>query len=174
MKTAIMRQPSVTLGAPVREIHRLVLVAAGATAAVVAVIVILGVTPSARDIWVPRTTGSGGTLPALWISTIANLVFASLLMLAVVFRATRRTVMRRLVVVLAAGALVQALMFLDAAAAFSTGGAEMKQATSWVRYAALGDATAALLVLGSVVAKVRNAIARVLAALPGTSGSRRP
>jgi hypothetical protein len=149
---AVAHRPAVASGAPVREIHRAVLLVAAATAVAVALTVILGVIPSARDIWVPTTEGSEGTVPALWAGTIANLVFAGLLALAALGRATRRTAVRRLVVVLAAGCLVQALMFLDAGAAFAGGDPEMETATRWVRVAALGDAIAALLVLGNGLA----------------------
>ena len=140
-----------------REVlQRSLLLAAAALAIGVAVAVTRSVIPPVRDIWVPHASGAEGAIPAFWASVIANVVFAGLLVLAAVVNGLRRMAVRWVLATLALGALVQSLMYLDAAAAFhGPMQAEMQHTTDWLRLLALTDAIAGVLVLVAALTSVR-------------------
>lgn len=128
------------------------LILAAALAAGASLLVAVGVIPDVRDIWAPQTEGGGGSTPAFWASVVANLVFATVML---VTAAGRRSLSRRwwrLVVLLGAGAIAQALMYLDASAAFH-GPLEraMQPVRDRLRYAIAADAAAGVLVIVSMV-----------------------
>ena len=133
------------------------LFAAAVLAAGVAVGVVSRVIPPVRDIWVPHTNGSGGSVPAFWASVVANLTFSVVLVVTAVFDFMGRKAVRWTVAILAVGALAQALMYLDAESAFHGGPLEgqMHSAITWLRYLEFADASAGLLALVAAAIAVR-------------------
>jgi hypothetical protein len=128
------------------------LAVAAALAITAAVLVAGGVLPDVQEIWVPQTRGAGGSTPAFWASVIANLVFAAVMLATVAGRRLRSRPWRWLVVVLGVGALAQALMYLDASAAFHGPlEAAMQPARHRLRYAVAADAVAGTVAIVSVV-----------------------
>jgi hypothetical protein len=143
------------------------LLAAAALAFGVALLIVRGVIPPVRDTWAPQAKDAGGAVPALWASVVAHLVFAGLLILAAIVDGLRRKPVRRVLAVLALGALLQALMYLDAAAAFHGPlEAPLQPAVTRLRYATAADAAAAVLVLVAVVTAARAGKARTGDAQP--------
>lgn len=111
-------------------------------------VVILGVIPNVRDIWVPRTAGAGGSVPAFWASVFANLVFAGVMLGTVAGRRLQSRRWRWLVLILGAGAIVQALMYLDVSSAFNGPlEAAMQPTRDQLRYAIAADAGAGVLAI---------------------------
>jgi hypothetical protein len=113
------------------------------------VLVVRDVIPPVRDIWVPNTRGAGGSEPAFWASVVANLMFAGVLVLFAVLKGLGRRSLRWVAAVLAVGAIVQALMYLDAAAAFGDGPltSRMQPTVDRLRYLAAADALGGVLTL---------------------------
>ncbi len=156
--------PSAPSRAPAAVGRRTLLVIAAALVAVAALLA-RGVIPTVSTVWVRTVTGGEGSEPALWAVVVAHLIVAAVLLWAAVRGATRHRAVRRVLAVLGAGALVQALMLLDAAAAFHTGGPPMQAATRRVIIAAGGDAAAGLWLLATTVRAPRAFLARLVAAV---------
>jgi hypothetical protein len=132
------------------------LLAAAVLAIGVAILIIWGVIPPVQDIWVPNATNAGGAVPAFWVSVGGNAIFAGVLILAALFDGLRRKAISWVLAILAVGALVQALAYLDAAAAFHGPlEAQLQPTSTRLRYAALADAMAGILVLVAAVTAPR-------------------
>lgn len=128
------------------------LIVAAALAVVAAAIVAVGVIPDVHDIWVPQTEGSGGSTPAFWASVVANLLFSGIVAVTVFGGRLWSKRWSWLVLLLGAGAILQALMYLDASAAFHGPLEEaMEPARERLRYAIAADTIAGVLAIASVV-----------------------
>ncbi|MGE0227948.1 MAG: hypothetical protein AB7I38_05195 [Dehalococcoidia bacterium] len=125
---------------------RVMFALAAVLAAGAALLVVVGAIPDVRDVWAPSSRGADASVPALWASVVANLVFAGMLTATVAGRGPRGRWWPPLIVALGAGAIVQALVYLDAAAAFHGPLEEqMNGARAALRQAAATDAAAGTL-----------------------------
>jgi hypothetical protein len=155
MKTPQQQRPmDITARRPLAE--GLVLVAAVLLVGA-ALIVVLRVIPPVRDVWVPRRLHAEGAVPAFWVSVIAHLVVAGVLVAVALRGGIQHRPVCWMLAVLGAGALVQALMFLDAVAAFYDAPGPLdhrvQSASDWLVGAIVTDVIAGLLVIvGTMVA----------------------
>lgn len=97
---------------------RLLLLTSAAISLMCAVAVLAWVIPTVRETWVPNTDGAEGAVPAFWGSVVGNGVYAGFVTLTALTPEAGRLI-RGTVVVLSVGALLQALAYLDARAAFT-------------------------------------------------------
>ncbi len=144
--------PAPPAHAPIPDLpRRAALVTAGLMGVAVALAVILGAIPTARDIWVKEANEADLALPALWLAGIANLVVAALLIAVAWLRLLQHRAVRVALAVLGIGALLQALGLLDAAAASGGRDPRLADGIRWTRAAALGDVSVGLLMLFAAV-----------------------
>lgn len=142
--------------APEHLVQRGLLLVAATLAIGVALLVTWGVIPPVRDLWVPNASGADAAVAAFWVSVGANLVFAGVLIATAVFDELRRAFVCWVLAILAVGALLQAGAYLDAGAAFHGPLAgDLLPATTRLRFAALADATAGVLVFVATVTALR-------------------
>ncbi|MGE0133595.1 MAG: hypothetical protein AB7L91_03110 [Dehalococcoidia bacterium] len=131
---------------------RAMLAIAAVASAGAALVVVFGALPDVRDVWAPSSRGADASVPALWASVVANLVFAGMLAGTVAGRGPRGRWWSWLIAVLGVGAVLQALVYLDAAAAFHGPLEEqMRAAGIALRWAAAVDATAGALTVSAVL-----------------------
>lgn len=138
------------------SIREALLLAAAVLAVGVAAVIMLGIIPPTRDIWVPHANHAEGAVPAWWVSTSAHLVVAAVLVAAAALGGLRLRVVRWVLVILGVGALMQALMSLDALAAWSdipdaALNAKLAEAKNWVRVAIVGEVLVGLLIIGGTL-----------------------